>query len=292
MNVRRVTEVGVLAEAAAGLPRRGRIAAVFERSFYAVFDDVWFCIGLRDIGSGPLNVLCEGIAPLRVAPGEEIAIVDATIFARDLIIAGLVVAPVWAPAPPPEWTQGSLLAGITAVDVVWRTMPEQGLSAAGYERASAPPSRVLAAAEPGLSALKRLIKGEPDGNSVAPREDLEVAKLIGLGPGLTPSGDDLLAGVLVALAELGFTKSRDKLWNACRGHLGRTNEISAAHLRGAARGYASSALHEAIHTTMGGRVDHVGHALTRLTQIGHSSGRDAFAGALIALRAATSRASR
>jgi hypothetical protein len=286
MNAPVVTEIGVLARRALRGPRRGRIAAVFDRSLYAAFGDDWICIGQGAIGSGPLHVLCDGIVPPGFSPGQEIALVDATIVAGNVTITGLDAAPVWTAPPPLAWTQESLRAGLAAVDAIWRIAPaEEGLAAAGCLRMPPAPSRVLAAATPGLAALQRLIDASLAGNARNVRDDLEIAGLIGLGPGLTPSGDDLLGGALVALASLGRDRARDILWNACLAHLDRTGEISAAHLRSAARGHAASALHDAIHATMSGRAELVGPAITALSAVGHSSGRDAFAGALIVLQA-------
>ena len=59
-----------------------------------------------------------------------------------------------------------------------------------------------------------------------------ISKLPGAGPGLTPSGDDLLAGVMLALHRLHHAGS----WRRCFGNnwspmlATRTNAISAAHL--------------------------------------------------------------
>jgi hypothetical protein len=123
-----------------------------------------------------------------------------------------------------------------------------------------------------------------DGVGDAPAEFATLASLVGLGPGLTPSGDDLIGGALIALAALGRFECRDVLWRHCIGLLDRTNEISAAHLRAAALGYGAAALHTAIHATMSGQVTSLRSALFALAAIGHTSGRDAFAGCLLAFR--------
>ncbi|MCP4619555.1 MAG: DUF2877 domain-containing protein [Bradyrhizobium sp.] len=280
-----MAEVGVLAQRVLRSRRRGRIAAVFERSLYAVLDDDWICIGSRELGSGPLHILCEGITPSGFSPGQELSIRDAMLVVGGVTFAGIDTAPVWVPGPPPGWTPDSLRTGIAAADEVWRIGPaEEGLAASGCAQFCAPPSRVVAAAAPGLAALKRLIEVGLDGHRSASLGDAEIAQLIGLGPGLTPSGDDLLGGALVALTGLGFTAARDALWKACQPHLGCTNEISAAHLRSAALGCAASVLHEAIDATIGGRVDRVAAAIAAVSAVGHCSGRDAFAGALIVFR--------
>jgi hypothetical protein len=55
-------------------------------------------------------------------------------------------------------------------------------------------------------------------------------------------------------------------------------------MQAAALGYGASALHAALHATMSGRVEQLYPAIAALATIGHTSGRDAFAGALIVLR--------
>lgn len=281
-----VIEAGVLAHRALRSGRRGRIAAVFDRSLYAVLDDCWICIGAKDLGSGPLHLLCTGLEPRRFSPGKGVIIVDGTILVDDLPFAGLETASVWAPPPAPDWTLHSLRMGLMAVDEVWRFLPvEQGLAASGGARPPGRPSRLLTAAAPGLAAFKRLIEAGLRGQRCAARDYQGIVGLIGLGPGLTPSGDDLIGGALVALASLSRLATRDALWRACRAHLDRSNEISAAHLRSAALGYAAAPLHEAVHATIAGQVDRIKPALWALSKVGHSSGLDAFAGALMVLRA-------
>ena len=59
-------------------------------------------------------------------------------------------------------------------------------------------------AQPALEAIDHWLAGNALGN--------DAAQLIGLGPGLTPSGDDYLGGVLVALRALGRDAQADALW--------------------------------------------------------------------------------
>ena len=281
-----ISEVGLLARRALCGGRRGRIAAVFERSFYAAFDDDWVCVGVNGIGSGPLHVLYNGIVPLALSPGQEIVVADGMISVGGLALADLDVARTWRPEAPPRWTRETLHAGLLAADALWHVAPEeQGLASAGFAQRTGPQSRVLVAAAPGLEALARLIEAGRRGQRASPHDAGLVADLIGLGPGLTPSGDDLLGGAMAALASLGLFETRDALWDALRAHLLRTNDISAAHLRSGALGYVAAALHAAINATMAGQVDRIGPALVAVSSIGHSSGQDAFAGALIVFRA-------
>ena len=110
--------------------------------------------------------------------------------------------------------------------------------------------------------------------------------LIGLGPGLTPSGDDLLGGVLVALHLLGRPDLAEALWHGTRGALETgTNAISRAHFAAAARGRGGAALHGILNDLLTGKRAALAARLAAIDHIGHCSGWDALAGATIALRA-------
>jgi hypothetical protein len=104
--------------------------------------------------------------------------------------------------------------------------------------------------------------------------------LIGLGPGLTPAGDDFVGGAMIALRTFGYVDTAERIAAWALPLAGeRTNRISRAHLECAAAGEG----HEALHDYLGSFGP---TALERLARIGHSSGLDAAAGARAALRAA------
>ena len=111
--------------------------------------------------------------------------------------------------------------------------------------------------------------------------------LLGAGRGLTPSGDDCLAGVLVALHAFGERDVAASLARAVARHAPRrTSRLSAAHLEAAGGGEAIEPVHEAIRSIAGGT--YPGHApdvLDALERFGHGSGFDALAGVLLAARA-------
>lgn len=161
---------------------------------------------------------------------------------------------------------------------------DDGLAALGRTQTPDTLTVLHAAALPGVEALGRIVRG----GSVAASDSIALAELIGLGPGLTPSGDDLLIGALLALAALRRFNERDALWAVCRVHLDRTGDISRVHLEAAALGYGAAVLHDAINAVMGGDGNGIGPALAAVSAIGHTSGSDGFAGALVVLRAARS----
>jgi hypothetical protein len=112
---------------------------------------------------------------------------------------------------------------------------------------------------------------------------IAAARLVGLGQGLTPAGDDFLCGFFVAghcrrAARLARARLLTSFAEAVRGLLERTTNISAGFLGDALAGRVSrplAALAEACSGAPGSDLD---GALRRLAAIGHSSGLDAATG--------------
>lgn len=112
-------------------------------------------------------------------------------------------------------------------------------------------------------------------------------QLIGLGPGLTPSGDDFLVGYLAGLwSTVGSHVSRLRFLTAMGSWLneaaGRTNAISSAYLKSAARGHVAEPV-----ATLAQQLAHAQNmdALRAATQValsvGHTSGADGVLGLLL-----------
>ena len=141
-------------------------------------------------------------------------------------------------------------------------------------------------AEPAISNLKRWLGRalrDPSGNT-----DPDICKwmrLLGLGPGLTPSGDDLIGGMMLALHRLGQLSNLRSLSDAVAMVLDeRTNSISAAHLRSAMEGMGSDAVHRAMDAILAGNRKGICIGLEEIAKVGHTSGWDTLAGVVIVIR--------
>ena len=182
----------------------------------------------------------------------------------------------WLPEPAPAWSRASLGRGLAVVsDVLRTTAPADGLALLGRAAAGTPDCGAAALA---LSHVMEVLYAEAAGEW--PLIDGEkLAPLVGLGPGLTPSGDDYLGGVL------GRVSLRDRLWQILEPLVAeRTVDISAAHLAAAAEGFGSAALNRVLCAILVGATERVvADAITALAAVGHSSGWDALAGALAVL---------
>jgi hypothetical protein len=224
----------------------GEVCAVFRRSFYVRCPgERYACIGDLSLGNGPLNVLLGDFTP--PALGKHVAI-------------SFESTKLWQ---PPAHPQDQPRLDELQKAARHRT-PAEGLGGLVIGTHNA----LSGHAQPALEALERWLVG----NAIAG----EAEQLIGLGPGLTPSGDDYLGGMLVALRLTGRAMQAEGLWRWLQPRLKeRTSAISAAHLAAAAAGEA----HEALHEVLNGGLD-----LDKLDGVGHCSGWDGLAGAVAVLK--------
>jgi hypothetical protein len=108
------------------------------------------------------------------------------------------------------------------------------------------------------------------------RADLEAAlrtatRLIGLGPGLTPAGDDVMAGTIAGLVLLGHPAAERFAAGVYSLAAGRTTELSRALLRHAACGRVSGEYAAVLHGLVGERP--LAPAVAALLATGATSGR-------------------
>ena len=111
-------------------------------------------------------------------------------------------------------------------------------------------------------------------------------RLLGRGPGLTPSGDDVLAGYLVGAAAYGLPADDLRAFVHSQAHR-RTTTLSAALLRHAALGEAIPQV-AGLLDALGGR-RRLDRALAELLAVGHTSGAALASGVLAAADAACTR---
>jgi hypothetical protein len=240
-----------LAALAAG---EGTVCALFKRSFYLEFPGGRFaCVGDMSLGHGPLNALVRDFSP--AALGARVAV---------------QASKAWQPRPMHGAARPNLAALRACLD---GHVPQQGLGGTILGTHNG----LSVHAQPALEALDRWLAG----NALAG----EAAQLIGLGPGLTPSGDDYLGGVLIGLRWVGRAQQADSLWRWLEPRLaGATSPISAAHLAAAAGGEAHEALHQVLDDLGAWQAPDLLPGLARLDAVGHTSGWDALAGVVAVAR--------
>jgi hypothetical protein len=264
-------------------PARAEVAAVFSHSFHLRSDDLFICVGEPAIGNGPLTLIADmRVACLGLRPGQPARI------AQNRIAIGAVtftcercepwLAQGWpSPDPPGRLAQ-------TRNAVMRRAAADAPAEGLGRTIADAN-VRHDAFARIARRRLARLRSWLADsvtagGTPVVALPD-PVRDLVGLGPGLTPSGDDALIGALALLDALAndYADARIMRTNLARaiGHLppGLTSPSSHGFLRVAAAGHIGESLHAAVSSFVSGDAD---AAIAAIRDIGHSSGWDMMAG--------------
>lgn len=239
-------EWGYAARRALSPGRRGKVIARFERSFYVATGGGLACIGAPGLGRGPLNVLIHEMDALPDL-NERLSCTKIEVRFTSGLTFPIQGAVLWRPVPAPAFRRGAL-----------------------------PRIKRIFPAESG--ALESWIAHGAIGK--APKK---AARLVGFGSGLTPAGDDLIGGALIALRAVGRKRIANRLgkW-ALRLARTRTNRISLAHLACAASGQGHEALHHALGAILAG-TKNLEKEMSALKRIGHTSGMDALSGALLAL---------
>lgn len=273
----------------------GEIIAVHARSCYLTGDDAEiYAVVQEPLGNGPLNVVIRVPAAkpfAALAVGASAATTGARLLLGDSLDVGLERATLWDPKV--YLTLGADPDGLRpALAELYRLAaaraPERSLARLlpHLHEEDLPASLEAVSHFPRSHAL---IAGLVESLARRNRKSLKVvtSSLAGLGPGLTPSGDDFLAGLLLALA-LVREQRPDAELTEIAGLLvetaaPRTHEISAAYLRAAHAGEVGEQWHPLLAAISAGDSQKLRDAADRVLEFGETSGADMLAGFIAGL---------
>lgn len=269
------------------------VIAVFERSFYLMAPNGIVCVALDALGPGPINILITPHAGPQPWTGGLPAETKAVTSAGRLTVGSaftvdLATAKPWVPPTWPAVFDEAIAHGVADVmRLVPTFIPSDGLAALVFAPDHKAARTATAEAATGLiDVLKRALPRDLARGKWGADTLRAATLLVGLGPGLTPSGDDLLGGMMLALSTLGRDEMRDALWQAIGAELDDlTVPISAMHLSAAADGLGAQAMHEMIGAVVTGDAARILALLPSLNAIGATSGWDALAGVIMTLDA-------
>jgi hypothetical protein len=247
-----------------GPPRAGRPIAVFASAVYIGLRDAVVAVVAHDgvrLPNAVIVPLPRSARPFSLVNGEA----SVTVGGGGMVLGGLRVRAVR------QWNPRPVLAPADPVALGGRLAELREILAASPTR-------------PGLPVPRRLAEACMTASLAAATQAAD--KLVGLGPGLTPSGDDLLAGALAALRLLGgdpaFTTALADHVSAVGAR--RTTALSATLLRLAGQGNVAAEAGHVIKALNGqGPLE---EAARRLYAVGHTSGADLVQGLLIGAEAA------
>lgn len=281
-------------------PRIATIHSVFHRAVNIALDDTMLALLSSELPCMPNSVRLSSIASERLAgslhAGMEVLIGNASlrIPARDFSLH-LPQTPPWEPRPgitAYRWSRETVTRHVRLLAHYLADQPQQGGLAPlirplllGQPAPETPLSRMA------LPALRMLARASWRQDSAGVAE--ATGRLAGLGPGLTPSGDDALAGFAAVMVLLSPQLSagiisRDVIAaTIAKVARPRTTALSAVLLAHAARGEIAEHMGKLLLTLAlpaeASRA--VLHAAERVLSLGAYSGSDTLLGTLLALRA-------
>lgn len=274
-----IKRLGPLAARTVSQNTMGNVVAIFEKCFYVKLGSGFICIGNSDFSDGPLNVVSSAPAQSSwsasgVQVGDRVYILNKCLHVGSRASFRFSEAETWVPEPiDPSWTSASTLKCIK--DFYSMFSPSESLMPLAID-ASGTLNRFLAHAETPIVALKDWLQ-KSFKTAASSTKEAPVEKLLGLGPGLTPSGDDFIGSMLITLHSMDLIETQTVLAKGVLDYAPTcTNPISAQHLFAATEGLGSIRLHhlfKALHASQD-----QAQALKDLTSIGHTSGWDALAG--------------
>ena len=265
-----------------------RIQSIYRSVVNITTSDGLLCVASPDVGGLPNGIQVDLGADSRVIGLEPGMVVQAgrtrlRVPAADLEIR-LDSAARWsARFRSPRGSRVSGAAGWRARASATRTIAGARMSTGGFgpllreDATDGDRTGTLAVARPIVVALVAAL--EADDRSAA--ADIAIG-LIGLGPGLTPSGDDALVGMEAGLHALG-APTAGFLASAVDGLEDRTTALAATLLRHAAAGEFAERLHRLVGALLGSDDETVATAIDRAASWGATSGMDSLFGVLIGL---------
>lgn len=286
--------IGPVAKAALQRSDRATTMACFDRSFYLKTDEHIICVADESLYCGPLNLMVRwherrpNGASSGLAVGQQWALENDRLSllggSRDDI--DLRAARLWEPIEPSHlFDQEKITDGLgRLIELLTPLGQQDGLLALILDPNRGPRNPVEQAAAVPLCSLRHDAIGWLHNGDLSILSSLH--DLLGLGPGLTPSGDDIIAGMFVGSHYLGRGDAAMDLWHRLEQTARRrTTPISIAHLSAAAAGMGAAPFHRLLEALAKNQDAAVIEALDAVAKIGHCSGYDAVGGLVLLLRA-------
>ncbi len=251
----------------------GEIIAVFRHSLYLQSHKhtsqkpALFCIGVRHLPKGPLNVVTTLDSFTELKAGQQWHHQNNLLTLNECIALSTNNPPLWK-QPCPCNQRPDQKQRIHTCEFIAGSMQET------HNTAQSPVATAINR-QLHLGELK-LIEWLGDKSCSKPGF---MCDLLGCGDGLTPAGDDFLLGAVMALHFLTIEPHASLLAESIVNKApGRTNAISLAHLHAACEGQANELLMNFFSACIGSDEPELKACIEQLSNFGHSSGRYTLSG--------------
>jgi len=278
----------------------GEVHSVFERTFNILIEGELVGIARSGISRSPINLITdippsESMSSLGVCKGMRVRRVGDQVLAGEVLEISLEGAELWRPKTSAERCLGPELIKRN-LELAKRIAASKG-GREGLGQLLKHVDEIAAGRRPQTSDLNAVAR------TVLPRlidlvkatksENVEGAKgaaqkLIGLGPGLSPSADDALSGFTAALWWVSRSLNKDidrvkKINETVVSCSGATTLLSQQLLRHAAKGETNERVEKLLDAILAGGSPKVECGVEEVLKIGETSGIDMIVGVLVGL---------
>lgn len=294
----RTASIGYAAYNALKRSVAGEVHSIFDRTFNVLIGDKLIGVARSDVARSPINAITdvrsdESMSSLGIRKGMKVWKEDNRMLVGDVLEITFEGAEIWRPRTRAEGHIDFEIVGRNlelAKRLATRKSGREGLGqllphvdeiASEIVPHVSDPNRVVEAALPHLINLVKSVRVN-DVQGIGQ----SAQKLVGLGPGLSPSADDALAGFMAALwwtaNSLGRELARVRTMNGTIvDRKERTTLMSQQLLKHAAIGETNEAVGEFLESILVGTAAGVKAGVERISKIGETSGIDTAVGVLL-----------
>lgn len=302
MRYARAVFIGPTAQRALMESTLGIVHSVFERAFNVLVNDELIGIGRSDVARSPASLITDILPSTRmsslVGKNDRVSRTGTLLEIGGRLKISLEGAEIWLPKR--GMTKPLDIEAIRNNLLTVKRLVSDGRYEGGLGQLLPYVDEIVAGVAIDESSLNRVAKlALPHVRSLVAAirsKDLDLLgsctkKLVGLGPGLSPSADDLLVGFMSSLCWMAnsFGKDTDYLHmvnqTILTSALGRTTLLSQQMLKHAAIGETNEIIEGFLEVILAAGSDEVKKAAGRVLTMGETSGEDTMVGILLGLRA-------
>jgi hypothetical protein len=280
----------------------GHVIAVFDSSIYVQITDKIVCLGNKSLKNSPITIITSlpenfSFKTCKLKIEEKVSFFDRNIRIQNTTFAIDEKTKIWHPAETKyPFMLDNVRQGIRYFHKILqhKDVEPRGLSEIlFFKNLNVKELNYNKKVLSEISECKRwicqsLVKKNRDCMS----RPYWSENLLGLGFGLTPSGDDFIGGVMIGLHICKKVKTAQCIWRHVYKNISYlTTPIAGAHLYAASTGLGPGDIHKLADAILSANAEGMAELVKSLDMIGHTSGWDIFAGVYIVIEALSTQSS-